>query len=71
MWFNKQVSCINGPYDPVHMPKVSDKLDYEAELGVVIGQRCRHVKAADARSVIAGTNPRLSADPTRGPGDNP
>lgn len=54
VWFNKQVSCVNGPFDPVHMPKVSDKLDYEAELGVVIGQRCRHVSAADARSVIAG-----------------
>lgn len=54
VWFNKQVSCINGPFDPVHMPKVSDKLDYEAELGVVIGQRCRHVSVADARSVIAG-----------------
>jgi 2-keto-4-pentenoate hydratase/2-oxohepta-3-ene-1,7-dioic acid hydratase in catechol pathway len=54
VWFNKQVSCINGPYDPVHLPRVSDKLDYEAELGVVIGRRCRHVAAADARSVIAG-----------------
>ena len=54
VWFNKQVSCINGPFDPVHMPKVSDKLDYEAELGVVIGKRCRHVDAKDARSVIAG-----------------
>jgi 2-keto-4-pentenoate hydratase/2-oxohepta-3-ene-1,7-dioic acid hydratase in catechol pathway len=54
VWFNKQVSCINGPYEPVHMPKVSDRLDYEAELGVVIGKRCRHIKAEDARSVIAG-----------------
>lgn len=54
VWFNKQVSCVNGPFDPVHLPKVSDKLDYEAELGVVIGRRCRHVRAADARSVIAG-----------------
>jgi len=54
VWFNKQVSCINGPYDPVHMPRVSDKLDYEAELGVVIGRSCRHVKAEDARGVIAG-----------------
>jgi 2-keto-4-pentenoate hydratase/2-oxohepta-3-ene-1,7-dioic acid hydratase in catechol pathway len=53
-WFNKQVSCVNGPYDAVHMPKVSDKLDYEAELGVVIGRRCRHVSVEDARSVIAG-----------------
>lgn len=54
VWFNKQVSCVNGPFDPIQMPKVSDKLDYEAELGVVIGQRCRHVSEADAPSVIAG-----------------
>lgn len=54
VWFNKQVSCVNGPYDPVHMPKVSDKLDYEAELGVVIGRRCRHISPREARSVIAG-----------------
>lgn len=54
VWFNKQVSCVNGPFDPVHMPRVSDNLDYEAELCVVIGKRCRHVSAADARSVIAG-----------------
>jgi 2-keto-4-pentenoate hydratase/2-oxohepta-3-ene-1,7-dioic acid hydratase in catechol pathway len=54
LWFNKQVSCITGPYSPVVDPDVSDKLDYEAELGVVIGTRCRHVAAADARKVIAG-----------------
>lgn len=54
VWFNKQVSCVNGPFDPVHMPKVSDKLDYEAELGVIIGRRCRHVSEADAASVVAG-----------------
>jgi 2-keto-4-pentenoate hydratase/2-oxohepta-3-ene-1,7-dioic acid hydratase in catechol pathway len=54
LWFNKQVSCITGPYAAVDLPRVSDKLDYEAELGVVIGTRCRHVAAADARSVIAG-----------------
>lgn len=54
VWFNKQVSCVNGPFDPVDMPRVSDKLDYEAELAVVIGRRCRHVSEADAPSVIAG-----------------
>ncbi|MFE6930950.1 fumarylacetoacetate hydrolase family protein [Streptomyces sp. NPDC057699] len=54
MWFNKQVSCIAGPYDAIHKPAVSDELDYEVELGVVIGQRCRHVAVEDARSVIAG-----------------
>ncbi|MES2257406.1 MAG: fumarylacetoacetate hydrolase family protein [Pseudomonadota bacterium] len=54
VWFNKQVSCINDPYGAVHMPKVSDMLDYEVELAVVIGRRCRNVSAADARSIIAG-----------------
>ena len=27
VWFNKQVSCVNGPFDPVHLPHVSDKVD--------------------------------------------
>ena len=54
MWFNKQVSCISGPYDPIVKPAISDQLDYEIELGVVIGQRCKNVAAKDARSVIAG-----------------
>jgi len=54
MWFNKQVSCINGPYAPIDMPKVSDKLDFEAELAVVIGKRCRHVLEENYRDVIAG-----------------
>jgi 2-keto-4-pentenoate hydratase/2-oxohepta-3-ene-1,7-dioic acid hydratase in catechol pathway len=54
LWFNKQVSCLNGPYDPIELPRVVEKLDYEIELGVVIGQRCRRVRAAEARSVIAG-----------------
>lgn len=54
LWFNKQVSCVTGPYDPIEYPGVVEKLDYEIELGVIIGKRCRHVTAADARSVIAG-----------------
>ena len=54
LWFNKQVSCINGPYDPIELPKASDKVDYEAELAFVIGTRCKHVSRADARSVIGG-----------------
>jgi 2-keto-4-pentenoate hydratase/2-oxohepta-3-ene-1,7-dioic acid hydratase in catechol pathway len=54
VWFNKQVTCVSPPYGEVHLPRTSDKLDYEVELCVVIGQRCRHVAAADARSVIAG-----------------
>ncbi|WP_297081240.1 fumarylacetoacetate hydrolase family protein [uncultured Demequina sp.] len=54
MWFNKQVSCIVGPYDDVERPTVSEQLDYEVELAVVIGRECRHVSRADAQSVIAG-----------------
>ncbi|BBA96350.1 putative isomerase [Actinacidiphila reveromycinica] len=54
MWFNKQVSCIVGPTADVVKPDLSDQLDYEIELGVVIGRRCKHVAAEDAGSVIAG-----------------
>ena len=54
LWFNKQVSCIVGPYDDVHQPRASQKVDYEAELGVVIGQRCRHVSEANAPGVVGG-----------------
>jgi 2-keto-4-pentenoate hydratase/2-oxohepta-3-ene-1,7-dioic acid hydratase in catechol pathway len=54
LWFNKQVTCIVGPYDDVQCPRASKKVDYEAELGVVIGQRCRHVAEADAPGVVGG-----------------
>jgi 2-keto-4-pentenoate hydratase/2-oxohepta-3-ene-1,7-dioic acid hydratase in catechol pathway len=54
LWFNKQVSCLNGPYGDIVKPDLSDALDYEIELGVVIGRRCKHVAVEDARSVIAG-----------------
>ena len=54
LWFNKQVSCITGPFDAVVLPKVSEKLDYEAELAVVIGKTCRNVPREKARDVIGG-----------------
>jgi 2-keto-4-pentenoate hydratase/2-oxohepta-3-ene-1,7-dioic acid hydratase in catechol pathway len=54
MFFNKQATATNGPYSPIHMPRVSDKLDYEGELGFVIGRRCRHVPRDRAHEVIAG-----------------
>jgi 2-keto-4-pentenoate hydratase/2-oxohepta-3-ene-1,7-dioic acid hydratase in catechol pathway len=53
-WFTKLPSCINGPYDPILMPPEGQELDYEAELAIVIGRRCRRVSEADAASVIAG-----------------
>lgn len=54
VWFSKMVSCINGPYGDIVLPKVSERLDYEAELGVVIGKRCKNVPVEEAESVIAG-----------------
>jgi 2-keto-4-pentenoate hydratase/2-oxohepta-3-ene-1,7-dioic acid hydratase in catechol pathway len=54
LWFNKQSTCVIGPHEPVHVPKVSSVVDYEGELAFVIGKRCRHVSAADAPSVVAG-----------------
>ena len=54
MWFNKQISCINRPYGDIHVPRVSEQLDYEIELGVVIARPARHVSADEASSVIAG-----------------
>ena len=54
MIFNKQSLSANGPYDEIHKPVVSDKLDYEGELTIVIGQNCRHVSKDDAHKVIAG-----------------
>jgi 2-keto-4-pentenoate hydratase/2-oxohepta-3-ene-1,7-dioic acid hydratase in catechol pathway len=54
VFFNKQVTCVVGPDDDVHMPRVSNLLDYEGELAIVIGARCRHVPAERAGEVIAG-----------------
>jgi 2-keto-4-pentenoate hydratase/2-oxohepta-3-ene-1,7-dioic acid hydratase in catechol pathway len=53
-WFNKQATAVNGPYAPVHLPKVSGQLDYEGELVVVIGRHGRHVPAARAMEIVAG-----------------
>ena len=54
VWFNKQHNCINGPYSDVLLPAVSDRLDYEAELCLVIGKTCKHVPSERAREVIGG-----------------
>lgn len=54
VFFNKQTSCVTGPWDAIHRPRVSSALDYEGELAFVIGRRCRHVPKARAHEVIAG-----------------
>jgi 2-keto-4-pentenoate hydratase/2-oxohepta-3-ene-1,7-dioic acid hydratase in catechol pathway len=53
-WFNKQRTAIAGPGDPIVLPTVSDMVDYEGELALVIGRRCQHVPAARVSEVIAG-----------------
>jgi 2-keto-4-pentenoate hydratase/2-oxohepta-3-ene-1,7-dioic acid hydratase in catechol pathway len=53
-WFNKQRTAIAGPGDPIVLPSVSDMVDYEGELALVIGPRCQHVPAARAFEVVAG-----------------
>ena len=52
-WFNKQTTCISGPFDDID-PGVSEKVDFEVELGVVIGKRAKGVKAADALDHVFG-----------------
>ncbi len=53
-FFTKQSSCVIADGDPIHRPKVSEKLDYEGELAFVIGKRCKHVPLEQAQQVIAG-----------------
>ena len=54
MIFNKQSLSANGPFSEVHDPSVSEMLDFEGELTIVIGKKCRHVAKGDAHKVIAG-----------------
>jgi 2,4-diketo-3-deoxy-L-fuconate hydrolase len=52
--FMKATTCISGPNDDVIQPKNSTKLDWEIELGIVIGTTARYVSEADALSHVAG-----------------
>lgn len=52
--FNKWITCISGPNDPVLRPPGATKLDWEVELGVVIGRPTRFVRKADALKSVAG-----------------
>jgi 2-keto-4-pentenoate hydratase/2-oxohepta-3-ene-1,7-dioic acid hydratase in catechol pathway len=52
--FMKATSCIVGPTDTVLKPRGSTKLDWEVELGVVIGKVARYVSEAEAPAHIAG-----------------
>jgi 2-keto-4-pentenoate hydratase/2-oxohepta-3-ene-1,7-dioic acid hydratase in catechol pathway len=52
--FTKATSCIQGPNDPIMLPKGSVKADWEVELGVVIGRVARYVPEDKALSYVAG-----------------
>ena len=54
IWFSKLPNAVNGPYDPIQIPKASSSVDYEAEFVVVTGKRCRLIAKEDAARVIFG-----------------
>ena len=52
--FAKYANSIRGPFEAIQRPRVSSELDYEGELAIVIGMRCRHVPRERAHEVIGG-----------------
>jgi len=54
LWFAKMSTSATGPFASIDLPRVSEQLDYEAELAFVIGERCRHVSRERAHEVIFG-----------------
>jgi acylpyruvate hydrolase len=52
--FAKFPSCVIGPNDPIHIPKISKEIDWEVELGVVIGRVCKDVKETHSLDHVAG-----------------
>ena len=53
--FTKHHNCVVGHDDSIHIPNIApDRVDYEGELAIVIGRRCRHVPVSRANEVIAG-----------------
>lgn len=55
--FAKYSSCVIGPGEPIVLPRLTKEIDYEAELGVVIGRRAKHVSEAEALDYVAGYVP--------------
>ncbi|HTP07494.1 MAG TPA: fumarylacetoacetate hydrolase family protein [Anaerolineae bacterium] len=52
--FAKFRNALTGPHDPIVLPSVSDEIDYEGELAVVIGKPCKDVPVDDALTMVAG-----------------
>ncbi len=54
VWFPKLANAIHAPFADIVLPRVSDKVDYEAEMVAVVGQRCKHVPPDEAHAVVFG-----------------
>jgi len=54
--FMKPTTCVTNPNDPIVIPHIhhGDQLDYEAELAIVIGRRCRNVREEEALKYVLG-----------------
>jgi 2,4-diketo-3-deoxy-L-fuconate hydrolase len=52
--FCKAPSALNGPFDPIVLPRSSGQVDWEVELAVIIGKTCRRISRKDAMDHIAG-----------------
>ncbi|HID08287.1 MAG TPA: FAA hydrolase family protein [Armatimonadetes bacterium] len=52
--FSKASTAVCGPYDAIIYPRVTTQLDYEVELAIVIGKRCKNVSVEQAENYIAG-----------------
>ncbi|HEX5033326.1 MAG TPA: fumarylacetoacetate hydrolase family protein [bacterium] len=50
----KPPSALNGPEEPIHLPGSSQQVEFEGELAVVIGKRCKHVSEAEVKEAILG-----------------
>lgn len=54
VWFCKHTTAVNGPFDPIQIPKVSSQVDYEVELVAVIGRGGRHISREEAPKAVFG-----------------
>src|SRR5690606_20952076 len=54
IFFTKAITSLSGPNDDVMKPRDATKMDWEVELGIIIGKTCRYVEESDALSHVAG-----------------
>ena len=52
--FNKSSGCIQGPNDQIVKPKSANKMDYEVEVGMIIGREGKYIKEENAQDYVFG-----------------